>query len=147
MVWSASNLWIGFAVGRRSSVIKKRFYKFDGNKLHFVKPFQGRRYSLVYFMCDKYVACTPINEMTRGTPFSYSCDRNWKRGWKRPRARSPSRCKGPDWRSSNGSSHSSSGSGGSCGSGNSSSNSSTKYVSDPANSGQKWTRPLLFQGI
>ena len=28
MVWSASNLWIGFAVGRRSSVIKKRFYKF-----------------------------------------------------------------------------------------------------------------------
>ena len=44
---------------RYAVVIKKKFYEFDGNKLHFVEPFQGRRYSLVYFVCDKYVACNP----------------------------------------------------------------------------------------
>lgn len=34
--------------------IRNRWTRFDGNRLHFTRPFNGVRYSLVYFTCDRY---------------------------------------------------------------------------------------------
>lgn len=34
--------------------IRNRWTQFDGNRLHFTRPFNGVRYSLVYFTCDRY---------------------------------------------------------------------------------------------
>ena len=33
---------------------KEGFFEFDGNKLHYVLPFQGHRASLVYYVCAEY---------------------------------------------------------------------------------------------
>jgi len=34
--------------------IRNRWVEFDGNRLHFARPFRGTRFSLVYFTCDRY---------------------------------------------------------------------------------------------
>jgi len=33
--------------------IRDRWYEFNGNRLHFTRPFVGARFSLVYFACDR----------------------------------------------------------------------------------------------
>lgn len=38
----------------RSVNIRNRWFEFDGNKLHCTEPFQGTRYTLVYFSCDRF---------------------------------------------------------------------------------------------
>jgi len=52
--------------------IRDRWLVFDGNRLHGTQPFKGRRYSLVYFTCDRY-ADTPefVQEELRGVGFTF----------------------------------------------------------------------------
>merc|ERR1719353_2084059 len=38
----------------RDTNIHHRWTRFDGNRLHFTRPFCGTRFSLVYFTCDRY---------------------------------------------------------------------------------------------
>ena len=54
--------------------IKKKFFEFDGNKLHFTGPFQGCRFSLVYFVCEKFAKCNPSLRIDlRGHGFNFLC--------------------------------------------------------------------------
>eukprot|EP00747_Dinoflagellata_sp_TGD_P114762 gnl/TRDRNA2_/TRDRNA2_171999_c3_seq1.p1 gnl/TRDRNA2_/TRDRNA2_171999_c3~~gnl/TRDRNA2_/TRDRNA2_171999_c3_seq1.p1 ORF type:complete len:550 (-),score=119.14 gnl/TRDRNA2_/TRDRNA2_171999_c3_seq1:149-1798(-) len=36
--------------------VRERWFEFNGNDLHFARPFTGTRYSLVFFTCDRYTA-------------------------------------------------------------------------------------------
>jgi hypothetical protein len=50
---------------------------FDGNKLHYTKPFQGERYSLIYFASDRYKAAP--NEV-QDSMRSFGFDFDWGAG-------------------------------------------------------------------
>ena len=49
-----------------------KWAKFNGNKLHCTKPFKGTRYSLVYYICDRYAeACPTVRESLRKTGMGF----------------------------------------------------------------------------
>ena len=49
-----------------------KWAKFNGNTLHYTKPFKGTRYSLVYYTCDRYAeACPEVQKSLRKTGISF----------------------------------------------------------------------------
>lgn len=51
---------VGKEVQGRLVQIKDTWAMFDGNRLHFTQPFEGERYSIIFFCCDRY-ASTPTS--------------------------------------------------------------------------------------
>eukprot|EP00931_Biecheleriopsis_adriatica_P045697 TRINITY_DN26165_c0_g1_i1.p1 TRINITY_DN26165_c0_g1~~TRINITY_DN26165_c0_g1_i1.p1 ORF type:complete len:466 (+),score=107.45 TRINITY_DN26165_c0_g1_i1:34-1398(+) len=59
----------------RDLSIRRQWHEFDGNRLHFTRPFSGTRFSLIYFTCGRFrqapeeVRCALTSA---GFPFSWS---------------------------------------------------------------------------
>jgi len=52
--------------------IQGRWTQFNGNRLHLTRPFQGTRYSLVYFTCDRYAeSAQEVREELKGMAFPF----------------------------------------------------------------------------
>eukprot|EP00928_Gymnodinium_smaydae_P032188 TRINITY_DN23378_c0_g1_i1.p1 TRINITY_DN23378_c0_g1~~TRINITY_DN23378_c0_g1_i1.p1 ORF type:complete len:585 (+),score=156.06 TRINITY_DN23378_c0_g1_i1:71-1825(+) len=63
----------GTVVNGRAEDVRQRWLEFDGNRLHFTKPFSGTRYSLVYFTCDRVAETPPrIRKQLRSMGFNLS---------------------------------------------------------------------------
>ena len=66
-LYRKGTLWRG-----RNIDICGKWAKFNGNKLHCTKPFKGTRYSLVYYICDRYAeACPTVRESLRKTGMGF----------------------------------------------------------------------------
>lgn len=65
---------VGSAFRGRQLQVHNIWTTFDGNKLHFTLPFQGERYSIIFFTCDRYAdAAAPVREALHGAGFDF----NW----------------------------------------------------------------------
>jgi len=52
--------------------IKNTWTVFDGNRLHFTRPFQGERYSIIFFTSDQYASTPPnVREDLNKAGFSF----------------------------------------------------------------------------
>merc|ERR1719235_1130988 len=52
--------------------IRKNWFEFDGNRLHFTRPFSGTRYTLIYFTCDRYAeASEDVRQRLDGLGFDF----------------------------------------------------------------------------
>jgi len=53
--------------------VRDRLVEFDGNRLHCTTPFKGERYSLVYFVCDRYADASPeVRDAMQSVGFRFS---------------------------------------------------------------------------
>jgi len=55
--------------------IKGRWIQFDGNALHYTRPFSGNRYSLIFFTSDQY---KKVSEDLRNSLRSHGIDLDWE---------------------------------------------------------------------
>eukprot|EP00445_Apocalathium_hangoei_P018342 CAMPEP_0203891616 /NCGR_PEP_ID=MMETSP0359-20131031/34880_1 /ASSEMBLY_ACC=CAM_ASM_000338 /TAXON_ID=268821 /ORGANISM="Scrippsiella Hangoei, Strain SHTV-5" /LENGTH=526 /DNA_ID=CAMNT_0050813431 /DNA_START=101 /DNA_END=1681 /DNA_ORIENTATION=+ len=67
-LYRSGTMWRGSEID-----IRGKWLEFTGNRLHYTRAFDGTRYSLVYYTCDRYVIATPeVRAELRGAGFAFS---------------------------------------------------------------------------
>eukprot|EP00446_Apocalathium_sp_SHHI-4_P032421 CAMPEP_0177246294 /NCGR_PEP_ID=MMETSP0367-20130122/50929_1 /TAXON_ID=447022 ORGANISM="Scrippsiella hangoei-like, Strain SHHI-4" /NCGR_SAMPLE_ID=MMETSP0367 /ASSEMBLY_ACC=CAM_ASM_000362 /LENGTH=526 /DNA_ID=CAMNT_0018698297 /DNA_START=63 /DNA_END=1640 /DNA_ORIENTATION=- len=67
-LYRSGTMWRGSEID-----IRGKWLEFTGNRLHYTRAFDGTRYSLVYYTCDRYAIATPeVRAELRGAGFAFS---------------------------------------------------------------------------